>query len=253
MRFVHDGREVHYVAVGQGQPVVLLHGLGGRADNWVHQLQFLSKTHQAIAIDLPGHGRSEGRDVCFLDYWRTIEALLDHLGLEEATLCGLSKGSRAGLMLAARRPSRVSSMIVINAFTHLEAEDAARRKDLYDLLTLPDGGASWAEALLDLMGVRAHPAIVRGFRRSLRDIEPAHIRARFLEMLAFDQRTELAEVACPTLVIRGQRDGFIPPYCSREILAGIRNSAVAALDLGHLPYLEDPAAFNRLLGAHLAQ
>ena len=253
MYFSHDGNRIHYVAVGQGAPVLFLHGLGGRVENWVHQIAFVSKTHQAIAIDLPGHGRSEGRDVSFLDYWRTIEALLDHLDLPAVTLCGLSKGARAGLMLATRRPARVSGMIVINAFTHLEPEDAARRKALYELLTLGDGGASWAEALLDLMGVRAHPAIVRGFRRSLKDIDPAHIRARFSEMVDFDQRPELKEIRCPTLIVRGEQDDFVPAYCASDLMAGIEGAEIVTLDLGHLPYLEDPAAFNAALGARLDQ
>ncbi len=251
MRFSHDGHQIHYVAAGQGAPVLFLHGLGGRVENWVHQIAFVSKTHQAIAIDLPGHGRSEGREVSFLEYWRSIEALLDHLEVSSVTMCGLSKGARAGLMLAARRPERVSGMVVVNAFTHLTPEDAARRKALYDLLTLGDGGASWAEALLDQMGVRAHPAIVRGFRRSLQDIDPAHIRARFSEMVDFDQRPELKEIRCPTLIVRGERDDFVPAYCASDLHTGINGAGKVTLDLGHLPYLEDPSAVNAAIGAWL--
>lgn len=253
MNFRHDGTEIHYVAAGRGEPVLFLHGLGGRVENWVHQIALISKTRQAIAIDLPGHGRSEGREISFLDYWRTIEALLDHLELPDVTLCGLSKGARAGLMLAARRPSRVSGMVVVNAFTHLVPEDATRRRALYDLLALDDCGVRWAEALLDLMGVRAHAAIVRGFRRSLKDIDPAHIRARFSEMVDFDQRPELAGVGCPTLIVRGAHDDFVPAYCASDLLSGIQGSEAVTLDLGHLPYLEDPAAFNAALGKYLDQ
>jgi len=253
MHFGHDGNRIHYAAAGEGRAVLFLHGLGGRVENWTHQIAFVSKTHRAIAIDLPGHGRSEGREVSFLDYWRTIEALLDHLDLPSAILCGLSKGARTGLMLAARRPERVSGLVIVNAFTHLTLEDAARRKALYELLKLGDGGARWAEALLDQMGVRGHPAIVRGFRRSLRDIDPAHIRARFSEMVDFDQRPELKDIRCPTLIIRGERDDFVPAYCASDLRAGIKGAVTVTLDLGHLPYLEDPAGFNAALGAWLEQ
>jgi pimeloyl-ACP methyl ester carboxylesterase len=253
MDFRHDGNVIHYVAAGMGDPVIFLHGLGGRLDNWVHQLKALSKTHQAIAVDLPGHGHSGGRDVGFLDYWRTIEALLDHLGIRSATLCGLSKGARTGLMLASRRPNRVSAMIVVNAFAYLTPQDMAQRKALYDLLMIGDGGSRWAEALLDQMGVRAHPVIVRGFLRSLRDIDPTHIRARFLEMLAFDQRPELLDVTCPVLVVRGAKDDFVPAYCASELASLIRKASQVTLDLGHLPYLEDPEVFNGILADFLAR
>lgn len=254
MFFRHDDTAIHYVTAGSGAPLLFLHGLGGRVENWVHQMAAFSETHRVIAIDLPGHGRSEGRDIGFRDYWRFIEALLDHLGLADATLCGLSKGSRAGLMLAARRPERVARMIVVNAFAHLSPEDAARRRALYDLLLLGDGGARWAEGLLDAMGVRDHPAIVAGFRRSLQGIDPAHIRARFGEMIDYDQRPELRDIRCPTLIVRGDRDDFVPAYCAEDIHAAIPGSEVRILPgAGHLPYLEQPAAFNAILADFLAR
>jgi pimeloyl-ACP methyl ester carboxylesterase len=89
MEFRHDGVTIHYATAGTGSPILFLHGLGGRLENWSQQMATFSRTHQAIAIDLPGHGRSEGREIDFLDYWQSIEGLLDHLGLESATLCGL--------------------------------------------------------------------------------------------------------------------------------------------------------------------
>lgn len=253
MDFRHDGVSIHYVTAGEGDPILFLHGLGGRHENWSHQVASFSRTHRAIAIDLPGHGRSGGgRAISFLDYWRSIEALLDHLELESVTLCGLSKGARAGLMLAVRRPIRVTRMIVVNAFIHLTPEDAKRRHELYDLLTLGDGGVQWAQALLDLMGVRDHPAIVRGFRRSLAEIDPLHIRARFLEMLGFDQRAELADPRCRALIVRGTNDGFIPAYCATDLLASVPCGWHASLDTGHLPYLEDPTRFDCLVRSFLS-
>jgi pimeloyl-ACP methyl ester carboxylesterase len=157
MEVRHDGVVIHYVTAGKGNPILFLHGLGGRLENWSLQIAEFRQTRRVIAVDLSGHGRSSGREISFLDYWRWIEALLDHLGLESATLCGFFKGSRAGLMLATRRPARVSRMIVVNAFLHLTNEDAERRRDLYDLLTLGDGGVRWAEAPLDLMGGARSP------------------------------------------------------------------------------------------------
>lgn len=251
MEFGHDGHAIRYVTAGHGKPLLFLHGLGGRLENWVHQMDAFARGHRVIAVDLPGHGRSGGREVSFLEYWRTLEALLDHLDLANVAICGLSKGARTGLMLAARRPERVNAVAVVNAFAHLDPADAHLRHALYDLLLERDGSIRWAEELLDRMGVRSHPAIVSGFLRSLADLDPAHIHARFLEMLAFDQREELAKVSCPVLIVRGTRDDFVPAYCAIDLAMALPSARRIELDLGLLPYLEDRTAFNTMLADFL--
>ncbi len=257
--FDWNGETIHYVDEGgsadeSGRPaIVLLHGLGGNAENWLLQRHYFSATHRVLSLDLPGHGRSTGRSVSFADYPRVIAAMLDHAGVARATLCGLSKGARTGIGFAAQHPDRVSGIVIVNAFLHLEPEDRARRLALYDLLLEEDGGERWADALLNMMRVEDHPAIVRGFRRSLRHIDPLHIRRIFREQIDCDQRADLPRLSCPVLIVRGEKDGFIPAYCVDEIREGLPGSELAVLDAGHLPYLEAPAAFNRCVSEFLGR
>lgn len=253
MKFAWNGHTIHYQDEGSGPAVVLLHGLGGNAENWLHQRHFLSATHRVLSLDLPGHGLSTGRSVAFADYPHAIEAMLDHAGVARATLCGLSKGARAGIAFAALHPERVSGMVIVNAFLHLEAGDRDTRLALYDLLLEEDGPRRWADRLLHLMGVEGHPAIVRGFHRSLERIDPLHIRRIFREQIGWDQRPDLPRIACPVLVVQGRHDGFIPLYCSGEILAGLRDAELTIMETGHLPYLEAPAAFNHHISVFLAR
>lgn len=251
MKFDWDGETIHYVDEGSGPAIVLLHGLGGNAENWLLQRRHLSATRRVLSIDLPGHGLSTGRAVAFADYPRAIGAVLDHAGVDRAVLCGLSKGARAGLAFTVRNPERVSGMVVVNAFLHLEPADRARRLALYDLLLEEGGARQWAGQLLAFMGVADHPAIVRGFLRSLDQIDPRHIRRIFREQIDWDQRPDLAHVKCPILVVRGSRDGFIPDYCVKEIRAGLTDSELVLLETGHLPYLERPTEFNQSVTAFL--
>ncbi len=251
--FVTEGRTLHYTQEGEGPVLLFLHGLGGNAENWILQRKAFSAERRVVALDLPGHGHSDGRDVAFKDYWKSIGALCRHLDAGPITICGLSKGARAGLMLAARHPELVERIAVINAFVHLNPGDAQMRRDLYNLLLEPDGPRRWALRLLDLMGVSAHGAIVRGFLRSLETIEPRHIWSIFQELLAFDQRPELAEVRCPTLLVRGERDTFVPPYCVDELAELLPSAAVVRMKgCGHLPYLEMPRRFNQELTRFLS-
>ncbi|WP_447932596.1 alpha/beta fold hydrolase [Sphingopyxis fribergensis] len=253
MIFGWNGETLHYSAEGAGTAVLLLHGLGGNAENWLLQRRHLAASHRVLSLDLPGHGRSSGRSVHFTDYWRAIEATLDHAGAPRAALCGLSKGARAGLAFAARCPERVTAMVVVNAFLRLDPDDRVRRLALYDLLLEENGAERWADQLLAMMGVEEYPAIVRGFRRSIGEIDPLHIRRIFREQDAFEQRPELQCVTCPALVVRGARDGFVPAYCADEIRAALVGSELAVLDAGHLPYLEVSTEFNRCLSQFLAR
>lgn len=245
MIFEHDGVSIHYVSAGEGQPLVFLHGLGGQLENWINQIAHFAKTHHVIALDLPGHGRSGGGEIGFLDHWRSLDALLDHLGLTNAVICGLSKGARVALMLAARRPERVLGLVAVNAWVHLTPGDRARRCALYDLLQTADGRQIWAKALLEMMGVASFPAISRGFHRSLDRIDPLRLRELFYEMAGFDQRQELMEVSCPVLVVRGAKDAFVPGYSADDLSRLLpRAQQVTLPHRGHLPYLEDPAEFQ---------
>ena len=251
---IFDWRDetIHYVDEGNGPVLVLLHGLGGNAENWLLQRRHFSATHRVLSLDLPGHGRSTGRSVSFADYAQVIEAMLDHAGVARATLCGLSKGARTGIGFAARHPHRIAGMVIVNAFLHLEADDRTRRLALYDLLLEEDGLERWADQLLNLMGVEGHPAIVRGFHRSLESLDPAHIRGIFRQQIDWDQRPDLQHISCPVLVVQGMRDGFIPGYCADDMLDGLRDGRRVVLDTGHLPYLEAPAVFNRVLSDFLS-
>jgi pimeloyl-ACP methyl ester carboxylesterase len=252
MTFRWNAEAIHFNAEGAGPPLVLLHGLGGNADNWLPQRTVLKRKHLVLSLDLPGHGRSSGREVRFADYWQVIEALLDHLELDSAALCGLSKGARAGLALASRRPRRVERMMVVNAFVHLTPADKARRLALYALLAEPGGVTLWAQTLLDWMGVSDRPVIVRGFMKSLATLDPAHIRRIFGELSAYDQRPELAEIVCPVLLVRGQKDGFVPDYCVEDLRRCLPDSRIVRMpECGHLPYLEQSISFNQIAAAFL--
>ena len=72
MIFEHDGVSIHYVSAGEGQPLVFLHGLGGQLENWINQIAHFAKTHHVIALDLPGHGRSDGGEIGFLVFVNTV-------------------------------------------------------------------------------------------------------------------------------------------------------------------------------------
>ena len=109
--FVSDGVRIRYVEQGTGEPIVLLHGLGGSVESWstVGILQDLARDHRVIAFDARGHGKSDkphdpkqyGRQMA-LDVVR----LLDHLGIPRAHVVGYSLGGMLTSQLLTLRPDR---------------------------------------------------------------------------------------------------------------------------------------------------
>jgi pimeloyl-ACP methyl ester carboxylesterase len=113
--FEAHGVKIHYLTEGQGEPVVLIHGLHASAElNWNLPgiVGELAKDHRVIALDLPGHGRSEKPDdeaAYGLQLAEDIVLLLDHLKIQRAHIVGYSLGGMVALKFIARHPERVLS------------------------------------------------------------------------------------------------------------------------------------------------
>ncbi len=112
------GVRIHYIVSGEGEPVVLIHGLhSSAAMNWEMPgiISMLSKGYQAIALDLPGHGQSdkpESPDGYGEQFVEDIVRLLDHLKIKKAHIVGYSMGGMVAVKLMTRHQERVLSAIV---------------------------------------------------------------------------------------------------------------------------------------------
>ncbi|MEK4214491.1 alpha/beta hydrolase [Bacillus wiedmannii] len=245
MYFEYKNRKISYNIEGSGPVILLLHGLGGNANNWLYQRQYFKENWTVISLDLPGHGKSEGLEIPFKEYANVLYELCSYLKLQKVVMCGLSKGSRVGIDFAIQYPGVVASLIVVNAFPYLEPEDRKERLEVYDLLSLHDNGKTWADTLLKAMGVADNEVIFRGFYQSLQSINSVHIQRLFAELVDYDQRPFLSNISCPTLIIRGENDDFVPEKYVREFERHLKNTTFIELkNSGHLPYLEQPTSFN---------
>src|SRR5262245_9625499 len=112
------GVKLHYLVQGAGEPVVLIHGLhASAAINWQKPgvMADLAKTHRVLALDLPGHGRSDKpdkEDAYGLQLVEDVVLLLDHLKIQKAHVVGYSLGGMVAVKLMARHPERVASCLV---------------------------------------------------------------------------------------------------------------------------------------------
>ena len=115
--FCNEGISLHYLVRGQGEPLLLIHGLGGTGADWAFQVAALEKRFRVIVPDLPGSGHSSPpRDEytiagCASALW----SLLDHLGVPRTNIIGFSLGGAVALEMAAQRPTSVPRLGLINS------------------------------------------------------------------------------------------------------------------------------------------
>jgi pimeloyl-ACP methyl ester carboxylesterase len=124
-----NGINLYYEIHGTGRPLVLLHGGLGASEMFGPALEQLAGSHQVIAVDLQGHGRTADidRPLRLETMAEDIAALIDHLGLEQVDAVGYSLGGGVAFQLAIRHPDKVRKLVVVSAYFRDDAVDPALR------------------------------------------------------------------------------------------------------------------------------
>ena|SRR2546426_4827190 len=112
-----DGLRLHYVVEGRGPAVILVHGLGGFAETWRHNIAPLAGRATVFALDLPGFGASAKPRTRYrlTDFARALRGFMDGLGLAQASLVGHSLGGAVSITYALTHPSRVERLALVGA------------------------------------------------------------------------------------------------------------------------------------------
>ncbi|MCW3029249.1 MAG: alpha/beta hydrolase fold protein [Solirubrobacterales bacterium] len=261
------------IELGEGPPVVFVHGLSGSWQNWLEQLPVLAREHRVVAMDLPGFGYSPmpREEISIAGYARLLDGLLGELGIAAATVVGNSMGGFIGAELAIAFPQRVERLVLVSAAglsTHNDPRTVRAMPALLRLQRIIAAGAAWLaskseevvrrprlrEATMGL--VVRHPSRLPAVlaAEQLRGAgKPGFIPA--LEaLIGYDVRDRLPEIACPTLIVWGDRDRLISVRDADVFAELIPDSRKMIFeDTGHMAMLERPEAFNELLSGFLAE
>jgi len=255
------GRRLRYVDLGEGTPLVLVHGTGGAWQSWLLNLEALAERHRVIAVDLPGFGRSDALPPApgMSAYAASIAALLDQLGLRRVSILGHSLGGVVAMRFALEHPERtaslilldgggvemtalrlrmvVGSLIVVNALMGRPAVVRAlvRRPRLRRAAMagyVRDPAIATAALAHEMMSIFAGPGLVRALMSASRD----------------DVGEYAGQIAAPTLLIWGDRDRVIPLAVAQKLAAKLPRARLTTLPgVGHCPMLEHPERFNTLV------
>jgi pimeloyl-ACP methyl ester carboxylesterase len=267
------GTPLNTIELGDGPPLLFVHGLLGSWPNWVEQLPVFGRSHRVIACDLPGFGHSPPPpgEISIEGYADTLAALLTTLGVDTAAVVGHSMGGHVSAELAVRHPERVARLALISASGLSTYHDPDGARLLRLLRRAPHASAygRWIAAHADALAARpglrnvvfsahtAHPARLPAplVAEQLRGAGAPVLLAALKALHESDMGPRLERIACPTSIVWGRRDRLIAYRDAARFheLIGSSRAPVVYEDTGHLVQLERPDAYNALLGEFLSE
>lgn len=255
--------EMYYVEAGAGEPLVLIMGFGGDHLAWGFQVPAFAAAHRVVAFDNRGVGQTDAPDVPYTTRMlaEDTRGLMDRLGLDRAHVLGVSLGGMIAQELALAHPHRVRSLQLHNTLARTDAYTRACAAAWVEVReALPPEAALRAIALwlfasstynerpelveTVIQGALAnpYPQTITGLRRQ-REAVASH-----------DALARLGAIRCPTLVTAAEDDVLIRPRVSRALAEAIPGAEFVTIPhAGHVPFWEQPDAFNRLCLEFLAK
>lgn len=238
--------------------VVFIHGAQHDHSVWILQSRYLAHHGYAVlAVDLPGHGRSDGAPLASIEAMSDwLISLLDAVGVTSAALVGHSGGSLVALETAARQPSRVSRLVLVGTAIPMRVSDE-----------LLDATRDDEPAAIDMINIWSHSGYAQkpsspgpGFwvvgqnKRLMERMKPGVLHADFAACNAYGNGlVAAAQVRCPTLLILGRRDVMTPLRATKSLRDAIPSAEVVEVDAaGHALMSEAPDEVLDALRAFLS-
>ncbi len=247
--------ELHYQTLGQGQPLVLLHGLFGSADNWGSVAKHFAQHYQVMSVDLRNHGRSPHSDSqTYAEMADDLLKLCDTLGLSQIYLLGHSLGGKVAMQFATQYPKKVSKLIVVDMAMrayrdrYTQLMDHMLAVNLSQMASRNDVDRALADTIPN---VRVRQFLLTNLINTEGQLQwrinlPA-LKANYATLIAavnvhFDQ---------PSLFIRGERSDYVNDRDITELQQHFSQAQVVTLPTDHWVHAEQPQLFIQSVEAFL--
>lgn len=263
--------EVCFVESGSssGLDLVFVHGLSGSWQNWLENIPHFARRHRVLALDLPGFGSSPlpPWEISIERYGRFLHDFCTAVGVRDCAVVGNSMGGFIAAEAASREPERFEKLVLVSAAGVSHAR--ARREPAEVLARM---GAASAPLILRLNDAAMRRPRVRwsAFRQLVH--YPLRLRPELLyecfhngagkpgfphamrTLFGYDILDSLEEVEVPALIVWGRHDRIVPAADALEYAGRLHRSRLEIFDrTGHVPQLERPVRFNRVLEGFLGE
>jgi pimeloyl-ACP methyl ester carboxylesterase len=248
--------------IGEGPPVVLLHGGTGDPESyWAPQIPVLSKRFRLVLTQYLGYGDDAGGDAefsipgCALQ----VRTLLDELGVERASLVGLSLGGAVSLQFALDYPERVRRLVLADSMSGVWTQKFRRFID-HALIGALEGGSHDLMFELNLIFafseryLAENEAVLQQQKEAWRSIDIARYTAMLRSIREWSVDDRLAEIETPALVLWGSEDIEIPRVYSERLASALPHAILSVIEgSGHKSCADRPEAFNKAVTAFLLE
>jgi len=233
---------IAYRTDGEGEPLVLVHGVGGDSGNWDGVVAALPPRFRCIRLDLSGHGRSSliTAPCSVQDLARDVTDVMDALGVRAAAIAGFSLGGLIAQAIALDSPARVTKIVLVATVAGRTPEEQARSAARIEVVRekgLAVIAAGNREFWFSDAFRRDHPEVVEARVQQFMACDPASYLHAFAVFAKGDFVARLQEIRSPTLVVAGEFDPAATARMARlmheriagsrlEILAGMRHAVL---------------------------
>ena len=253
MRYIRQGVSIEYDDIGNGVPLLLIHGFPLDRTLWRTQIAGLSQIFRVIAPDLRGFGQSsdtDGEAVTMDQYAADLKSLLDSVNVKQAVVGGISMGGYVALAFYAQYADRVKGLILANTRAIPDSEEGKQSR-LANAQKVSEAGSSFLVENMapKMLGPSAKPEIEIAVRSMMARQRAPGLTSALRGMAARPDRTTLLRFATvPALIVSGSEDALIPPSDSEAMHVLIPNSRLVIIpDAGHLSNLDKADAFNHVV------
>jgi pimeloyl-ACP methyl ester carboxylesterase len=250
--------DLAFEIAGQGEPVLLIHGLGSSRQDWDPQMAELSTRHRVITYDVRGHGESSKprSRYSLQQFGEDAAALIRELELGPAHVVGLSMGGMIAFQLAVDEPELVRSLTIINSGPEVVPRGVRQRLQLWTRLALTAilGPARLSKLLARRLFPKPEQEMLRrAFITRVSQNDRHAYLATTRAILGWSVADRIGQITCPALILAAERD-YTPIAAKRAYADRMHNARLEVImDSGHATPWDQPKALNERLLAFLAE
>ena len=249
-----ENLNIYYEIIGQGEPLVMIRGVGSNVDHWYEQVPVLSQKYQLLVFDNRGIARSSDPGGPFFtrDMAADTAALMEAAGIKRAHVLGYSMGGMVAQEMALNYPEKVNGLILVatdcGITLRIKAQPEVARlfSDMVSLGT-PEAKLAAAGCLFAKQTFKTKTEVIQSYNEvSMRFPASQEILGKqWAAITQHDACSRLQNISSPTLILTGSEDVLIPPENAKVMAQRIPDAQMIAIDDGgHLFLIEQSEQFN---------
>lgn len=247
-----NGIRIYYEITGEGEYLLLIHGLGSSTRDWEEQVPVFSQKFKVISIDLRGHGKTDKPKGPYNMemFAKDIADLLNKLGINSTHILGISLGGGIAFQFAVDYPEMVNSLIIVNAGIEIPADSFKMKIEAFKrtLIVKLVGMNKMGKVLAPRLFIKPEQEELRKklIERWAENDKKAYISA-MRALIGWSVRDQLHKLNFPTLII-GSDEDYVPSSIKEEYTALIPNAKFIEIeDARHAVTMEKPKQFNEIV------